>query len=225
MNWFISFLLSLCVVLINPVFVTSDILKDSYVAVFVSQEFASDWFPSLQRKEINLLFTPKSWKDLSLFVKDIKERSGNSPIVIELDCHGGDTGLSITNRYLPLSHEQIMDSDTFGHVLDVIYQELGNRQVTILCEACFSGNAYANTAHRGQTGWYIIPYPVYGVGSGFSNYGSTVYLQTKNNVKLYYEDLRTYEYKKPAPHEPEDEKGHSKTLLKLRDLYNFFHKA
>lgn len=199
-----------------------------FVAVFVTPEFEmlwhSEWSPAMAHHEPNKIFAAKhGWTDFDKFCKDTVKEAKGRPIVLDLDVHGEDHGLAVKLGKPDEAHTWSIT--TVGYVMHTIEEDIGSDNLTVLLEACYSGNAYYYTI-RGSSNPVlncedIPPFPVYGVGSGFSNWGATVYLQYVYGSEGYFEDLRDYELITPRIHEKEDPNNDdmSVTLLKLKAIY------
>lgn len=187
-----------------------------FVAVFCSQEFEWVWVEKHQPDKLEV--ADEGWSEFEKFCKDVKKEANGRPIVIDLMVHGNDSGLAVTVP--PFAQVTSM-----GYVVNTIEKNVGTKNITVLLEACFSGSAYYYTIRNQDRAKPLLnhagvpAFPIYGVGSGFSNYGNTVYLQWLYGSQGYFEDLRNYEYKKPLIHEIEDSQGISPSARALMMIF------
>lgn len=206
LKYLISVLFSIWLAVV-PALAMPGMPTDTYVAVFTSFEFTSDWRGKYQP---DFKFIYNSWSDFPYFLDEAVKRAEGKKLIVDIDCHGytdskhNNDGFYIFN--LDTGKDEVA---SMGYVSKRIDEKLANRPNTIvLTEACYSGNVYYSTIRNNKSqGVYIENYnqipkvPIYGVGSGFTNMYMTMFFQVKHNFHLWYYDLRCYE--KFTPNNPE----------------------
>ncbi len=190
-------------------------LLTPFVAAFITPEFQWEWVQA--HPPDKLFVADKGWSQLPFFCREARKEAKGRPLVIDLTVHGSKRGLTINTQYGA-------NRVSMGYVVNVIEQFAGSDDLTVLLESCYPGNAYFNTIrgsstikefnHEGRPS-----FPIIGVGSGFSNWGNTVYLQWLFHTYPFYEDMRNYETKIPNQYEEEDASGISPTTHKLMMLF------
>ncbi len=202
----------------SPIPVSSDptpvVQITPYVATFCSPEFEWMWVES--HPPDMLVVANKGWSQLPGFCREARKAAHGRPLILDLDVHGSKEGLSVKIA-------GVHRLTTMGYVLNQIEQNAGTDNLTVFLESCYPGNAYFYTIRGNKVkALNHADRPIFlilGVGSGYSNWGNTVYLQWLFNKRDYFEDMRNYEIKKPNPEEKEDSCGISPTTRKLMKLF------
>ena len=193
-----------------------------------------DFFPKYQ---FDYKARPLYWDDFPAELKEIADKAGQRPIVLDLLVHGWSDGLYLFDTdVVPGMVIQTSDRASMGWVLREIGDKLRGHEVTVLFESCFSGMAYHNTIRGAvKQGPYdnisdypIVPtFPVWGAGSNFSVVGPIMYIQWKYNFRRWFVDLRQYDSLGPnkpvGVMEKEDPvTGLSKTTSEIQQVWHFF---
>lgn len=221
----ILFLLFISTFIVSPASANYKISQE-YVAVYCSPEFAWVW---KNKYHPDLLWVSHGFDDFDDFCRETRRRAGERPIVLDLDVHGNDDGLYAypeVNGSFKTSHT------TMGYIVNQLVYFLGDKHPVVLLEACYAGNAYQNTIRnnsRDELNYNPLPpFPIYGTGSGSVNWGTTVFIQYKYNLRLYFEDLRLYEQIPAKQHEEEniriddDTFPISSTCYNLKSLFDYY---
>lgn len=153
------------------------------------------------------------------FINQVVEKSGDRPIIIDITCHGGTSGLLSTT----ISGDDIC---SVGYLLNRIERGLNGRKVTVIGEFCFPSicvskstyvlkeielkNYHIESYHK-----QAIDFPFYGETTSV-NYNNLVFLQYYYNMPIFLHDLRTYI---GINQEPDESK---QTDLSLRSLLAIF---
>lgn len=217
----VSIALSLC--LLVPAFSnnTTIVSNEPYVAVFASSDFPkSDWDEPYTPDKI---LYAKDWCELELFLMSVKNHASGRPILLDLQVHGLER-LALKDEKLK---EGYSEAD-FGYVVEEISKILGEDNIIVICEACFSGYVYKNTirdnpdrkgSHTHSGDFNRIPaFPIYGVGDRIESVNNIQYMQYYHKVFYRFMDLREYEWE---PLGLRDFTGDSQEFRVLRELRVF----
>jgi hypothetical protein len=205
-------LVALCLALVQPVYSKS---SDEYLAVFSTRDFnvvADDW----DQYEPNVYKSTTRWDEFEPFLKQVREETKKGQkVLLDLQTHGSEK-FAICKRQGGSIDPRDWDERTAGWVFGKIDKYLGDRDLTVLMEACFGGYVYNTTIH--QDGYDHIPtYPIYGNIDTCRGWNNCVFLQYYHHFKVTMVDLRMYEYHVPVTREP-DACGREKILLNLRQI-------
>ncbi len=174
--------------------------KEQYLAVF---DASPDTYSHIRVNEDWAKFNPdllvesSRFTDFSAFLKTVKDQSQGRPILLDIDCHGSETGYLATT-------EDGEDECTIGYLLNQIDEQLAGKKVTVCLEACYSAICYSKNLHNKQVvnfrSYHFQPYknaepsyPVYGElvnGKSTINYNNLTFLQNHFNLPIYMVDLR-----------------------------------
>jgi len=171
--------------------------KKEFVAVFTFPGTHKFW----RKYNPDLYFVASDWDDFDVFLKEIKERSGHKPVVIDLDVHGADGWLYL--QYGSGYGEPLTYQASLGYVCNEIDKYLPPKRVIFLLEACHPEVVYKNLhnpifihdggdlvePYKSNT---APPYAIWAVGRTF-NFGNLIFLERKYNVYAGFMDMRLFE--------------------------------
>ncbi len=234
-----SILICISLVICIPERLRNADLPDTYVAVFTSEEFVSEWADYSP----DLKYVYKSWSDFPKFLDRAKKNAGHKKLVIDLDIHGGFDGFYVSFKtiktvkidlfnntclYIPFETYDY-ERASMGYIYTELEKRFKNRKnLTVLCEACYPGNNYYTIRKNYKDIYsnefdsvnysYYPDIPIYCLGSGVQNPDITMYLQYRYNLRKWWEDIRKYETAIPLVLDSYTQEIHTQEILEFDSL-------
>jgi len=186
-----------------------------YIAVFASPDF---WQEDWKKISPDLYVRTSDWRVLDSFLERAKTESAGREIVIDIQCHGNSSGISLLGLKVgSVNNHEIWDTASLGYVVNHIERVFPNQHVVICLEACFAAKVYKDsirntpnlTGNNIESCDHTPIYPIYGMVESFANYNNLTFLQYMHGIRCYMKDLRQYEFVdhiEPANEDSEDQK-------------------
>lgn len=183
-----------------------------YVAVFGSKRLSTFEQPLGVKHNLwdeyyptDYILYSEEFEDLDVFLATVRRNAGNRPIVIDIECHGDPMdGL----LHLESHEDGSDDAASMGYLVKKIDHYLGDKDVTVTLEACFSRfimESSLDPAIEVETPLFHIAkfnkpidFPIYGIGL-IPNYNNFIYAQYEAGIDFRIEDLRRYRHKPVEP--------------------------
>lgn len=169
-----------------------------FLAVYSTRDFYQ-YKEQYDQYQPEIYYSDYDWNGFELFLLEtrLKTKPGQR-VVVDIQCHGYNY-YAICATTKTSDNWEDWDICTARWLFNKIDKYLGDRDLVVICEACYGGYVYAATMD------HPVSYPVYGnrhTCRGWNNYALAQYYR---GLRITLVDLRMYDYYIPNPKTREPE--------------------